>query len=248
MAGQNDFLIFDENKDNMLTQELYSVDEDRTDGFKKGLARSNVNNKVLHQTSKMCSAIGELIKGYDGTATDGGTLTELVDNINGLFIFKPYVKSANFKKGVYVVGTVNENIYIAKSLIDNNTGHDLTDKQYWEEVNLDSYLLNLKADNDFSNVTAPVKDFIDMVISWVIPDWAGGFAIPTSYTTPSAGLVVASFTAVVNINPSLEINGYNNVWYDYSYNGSMRVVVGKGDNLVFSNTANRYFYPLKGVK
>lgn len=136
MTGQNDFLIFDENKDNMLTQELYSIDGDRTDGFKKGLARSNVNNKVLHQTSKMCSAIGELIKGYDGTATDGGTLTELVDNVNGLFIFKPYVKSANFKKGVYVVGTVNENIYIAKSLIDNNTGHDLTDKQYWEEVKL----------------------------------------------------------------------------------------------------------------
>lgn len=157
MAGQNDFLIFDENKDNMLTQELYSVDGDRTDGFKKGLARSNVNNKVLHQTSKMCSAIGELIKGYDGTATDGGTLTELVDNVNGLFIFKPFVKSANFKKGDYVVGTVNENIYIAKSLSDNNTGHDITDINYWEKVSLGGTSLPLFmpqwADHELDNTS-----------------------------------------------------------------------------------------------
>lgn len=77
MAGQNDFLIFDENKDNMLTQELYSVDGDRTDGFKKGLARSNVNNKVLHQTSMMCNAIGELAKEQGLVASDEGSIENL---------------------------------------------------------------------------------------------------------------------------------------------------------------------------
>lgn len=138
-------------------------------------------------------------------------------------------------------------IKLYRSLKDGNVGHLISEPNWWEEVNIGGDLLNLKADNDFSNVTAPVKDFIDMVISWGIPDWAGGFAIPTSYTTPSAGLVFATFTANRNISPGLNINGHS-LWYDYSYNGSMRIVVGKGDNLVFSNTSNRYFYPLKGVK
>ena len=77
MAGQNDFLIFDENKDNMLTQELYNSDSDRTNGFKTGLARSNVNNKVLHQTSMMCNAIGELAKEQGLIASDEGSIQDL---------------------------------------------------------------------------------------------------------------------------------------------------------------------------
>ena len=85
MAGQNDFLIFDENKDNMLTQELYQEDADRTDGFQKGVARSNVNNKVLHQTSMMCHAIGELAKDNDFTVSDEGSVDELKSAIGSLF-------------------------------------------------------------------------------------------------------------------------------------------------------------------
>lgn len=136
MAGQNDFLVFDENKDNMLTQELYNVDEDRTNGFKKGLARSNVNNKVLHQTSKMAGAIGELIKGYNGVASDSATLTELASTINSLFTFKPYVKDATYKKDDFAVAYIEGSLYIARSLLNGNTGHDITDTTYWEEVEL----------------------------------------------------------------------------------------------------------------
>ena len=62
MAGQNDILIFDENKENILTQESYIADVDRGDGFKAGFARSIVNNKVLRQVTMMCSALGELMK------------------------------------------------------------------------------------------------------------------------------------------------------------------------------------------
>lgn len=165
-------------------------------------------------------------------------LNENWDKIDKNFALYVYQADKTYKKGTWVVGVVNGKKSIYESLVDDNTGNTLTDADYWEEVN---------ADNDFSNVTAPVKDFIDMVISWGIPDWAGGFAIPTSYTTPSAGLVFATFTATTNISPSLTING-KNIWYDYNFNGSMRVVVGKGDNLDFSRTSNRYFYPLKGVK
>lgn len=85
MAGQNDFLIFDENQDNMLTQANYEVDSDRTDGFRTGLARSNVNNKVLHQTSMMCHAIGEVAKDKDLVASDGGTVSDLKDTLDDIF-------------------------------------------------------------------------------------------------------------------------------------------------------------------
>ena len=85
MAGQNDFLIFDENKDNLLQQELYASDSDRTDGFKTGLARSNVNNKVLHQTSMMCHAIGEILKDMGLTASDLGSVELLKENLNLAF-------------------------------------------------------------------------------------------------------------------------------------------------------------------
>lgn len=77
MAGQNDFLIFDENRDNMLSQDLYQSDADRADGFKKGLARSNVNNKVLHQTSMMCHAIGEIGKENGVIVSDEGSVEDL---------------------------------------------------------------------------------------------------------------------------------------------------------------------------
>lgn len=77
MAGQNDFLIFDENNENILTQANYASDTDRANGFRTGLARSIVTNKVLHQTSMVCHALGELAKDNDQVATDTGNVAEL---------------------------------------------------------------------------------------------------------------------------------------------------------------------------
>lgn len=77
MAGQNDFLIFDENNENILTQANYASDTDRANGFRTGLARSIVTNKVLHQTSMVCHALGELAKDNDQVATDTGNVSEL---------------------------------------------------------------------------------------------------------------------------------------------------------------------------
>lgn len=86
MAGQNDFLIFDENRKNLLSQEVYVNDQARTDGFKKGLARSNVNNKVLYQTSKMCHALGELIADNGDNASDESSVDELKQNLKDMFV------------------------------------------------------------------------------------------------------------------------------------------------------------------
>ena len=200
----------------------------------------------------------KITNGFDRLQPDvlpGDNLNKLIDDtykgLNGVLELYEgcvlYDSTVTYTNKSLVFNITNDGIKLYHSLQNGNINHALTDKQYWEEVNIGGDLLNLKADNDFSNVTAPVKDFIDMVTSWSIPDWNGGFAIPTSYTTPSAGLVFASFTSTRNISPSLKINGHD-IWYDYSFNGSMRVVVGKGNNLAFSNTSDRYFYPLKGVK
>lgn len=77
MAAENNFLVFDENMENMLEQDLYKEDTDRVNGFKIGLARSNVNNKALFQTTKMCSALGEFIKENGQTASDAMSVEEL---------------------------------------------------------------------------------------------------------------------------------------------------------------------------
>ena len=127
MAGQNDFLIFDENKDNMLTQELYSIDGDRTDGFKKGLARSNVNNKVLHQTSMMCHVLGEIIKDKDLKASDNGTVEELKQALLTAF------SSQGIIEQIYPVGS----IYMSVNEVNPSTLFGFGE---WEQIK-DTFLL-----------------------------------------------------------------------------------------------------------
>ena len=85
MAGQNDFKIFDENKENMLAQDLYEADDDRVDGFKKGLARSNVTNKALHQATMMAHAIGEIAADNDLNASDEGSVDDLKETLKEAF-------------------------------------------------------------------------------------------------------------------------------------------------------------------
>lgn len=70
MSGQNDILQFDENKDNILTQEVYASDTERLNGVKTGWARSILLNKVLRQCSMVASAIGEVMKNRGQVAQD----------------------------------------------------------------------------------------------------------------------------------------------------------------------------------
>ena len=135
MAGQNDFLVFDENSENILTQALYASDEDRTEGFKTGLARSNVNNKVLRQTSIMASALGELVKNQGGQATDSSQ-SDLKSNLNRLFPIKKYYIDAIYDLDDMVIGELNGLTNLYKSLVANNTGNPLSDNTKWEKVEM----------------------------------------------------------------------------------------------------------------
>lgn len=84
MSGQNDILQFDENKANILTQEVYASDTERLSGVKTGWARSILMNKVLRQCSMVASAIGEVIKNRGGVAQDA-VFADLVSAINTAF-------------------------------------------------------------------------------------------------------------------------------------------------------------------
>ena len=52
MAGINEFMIFDENNQNSMTNETYSTDEQRLNGVASGIARSSLYNKALRQATK----------------------------------------------------------------------------------------------------------------------------------------------------------------------------------------------------
>lgn len=59
--AQNDFLQFDENNENVLTQDAYREDEQRISGAKSGVARSSLFNKVLRQVSTFVAGFGQFI-------------------------------------------------------------------------------------------------------------------------------------------------------------------------------------------
>lgn len=110
-----------------------------------------------------------------------------------------------------------------------------------------------KADNDLSNVTAPTQTFIDMSISWCMPDWSKVIDITSSknsYTAPVDGwifgILLVSSTAVCNAY----INGYM-IGREYADYISVQSPLNAGD--VFTSNSGSasevvlYFVPCKGV-
>lgn len=61
MAGINEFLIFDENNQNTLSNESYSIDTQRLNGVGVGIARSNLQNKFQRNVSVMTATFGKII-------------------------------------------------------------------------------------------------------------------------------------------------------------------------------------------
>lgn len=81
----NNFLVFDPDDKNILTDAEYLADSQRTNGLESGVARSKLFNKVLKQTSTMAYAIGEVFKakGINVTDTD---VSALIDELDKIFI------------------------------------------------------------------------------------------------------------------------------------------------------------------
>lgn len=79
--GTNNFLIFDENKQNMVTDTSYAAVDYRLNGAREGIAPSNVHNKLYYQTSIMCAALAQVLanRGYNVSDLDFTTLMSVVN-------------------------------------------------------------------------------------------------------------------------------------------------------------------------
>lgn len=132
------------------------------------------------------------------------------------------------------------------------------------QIDIDNVMtdLALKADKDFSNVTAPVQAFKDMSIEWGLPDYTAGINITTlPYTAPNDGYI----NILCNANNStcvLQVNTTPITILDTigGITSGLFFKVKKGDILATNsaNTAtvpynnsgrNEYsmFYPCKGA-
>ena len=126
------------------------------------------------------------------------------------------------------------------------------------QIDIDNVMadLALKADKDFSNVTAPVQAFKNMSISWGMPDYSSGISL--SYTSfdgsgwvaPSDGII----TGGINWSDSskyISING-NPVLHGNTETTSIFMQVSKNDvvttnGALESGNTTLHFYPLKGA-
>jgi len=93
--GQNNFLPFDENKNNILTDSQYLNSDTRLNGNETGIALSNVQNKALRQSTAMSTALGGLLAEKFDIVSDND-ISILEEQLRDVFIppppdFIPYV-------------------------------------------------------------------------------------------------------------------------------------------------------------
>lgn len=80
----NNFLVFNEDNSNVLTNEQYATDTQRVSGVTPGKAKSTLHNKLYRQVSIMVSAIGQVITNSGLDANDSN-FANLVSAIQSVF-------------------------------------------------------------------------------------------------------------------------------------------------------------------
>lgn len=81
----NNFLVFDENQQNTMTTAAYRTDSNRVNGFTSGVARSDVFNKTLRQTSLITSAIGQILADKNYNFDDTASIETVINAIKAVF-------------------------------------------------------------------------------------------------------------------------------------------------------------------
>lgn len=90
----NNFKIFDENKQNILSDEEYNTNTQRTNGVQAGIASSKLNNKFSYQVSLMAYALAQLMIENGIDALDSAEVNAFVDNL-GSALLQKVVDKAN---------------------------------------------------------------------------------------------------------------------------------------------------------
>lgn len=97
----NDFIKFNPNKNNQLTQEEYNTNTDRMNGIGSGtIADSKLHNFLFNQISTMVSELGNFIsnQGYDAKNDDN--LQDNLANAIKSFIYSSLTATQNSGGGV----------------------------------------------------------------------------------------------------------------------------------------------------
>ena len=81
MAGINEFMIFDENNQNSMTNEIYSTDEQRLNGVASGIARSSLYNKALRQATKMSKELGLFLSQKGNDVTEDSDIAGMLQKV-----------------------------------------------------------------------------------------------------------------------------------------------------------------------
>jgi hypothetical protein len=78
----NNFLVFDSNNKNTLSDSAYSTDSERLNGVSSGIARSALFNKALHQATAFMATYAQLMAdaGYSMSDSDTSTLKTNINN------------------------------------------------------------------------------------------------------------------------------------------------------------------------
>lgn len=93
----------------------------------------------------------------------------------------PYDETFAYEQYVLTYAVINGNIYLFRSLVDNNIGHDVTDTEYWQNVAISGY----KGDSVFVRY-ATSETGENMAISWEEGyDYIGTYVGQTASANPS---------------------------------------------------------------
>ena len=116
MAGINEFLVFNENKNNTLENEAYSTDKQRIDGLTSGIARSNLQNKFQRNVSVMTSTIGKIISDRNLNAIED--VNELEEALKFTFgnVDSWKVTSVNFNVSDWIVDDILKKYVCTKTI------------------------------------------------------------------------------------------------------------------------------------
>lgn len=77
----SNFKLFDENKQNMISDEAYNVNTQRLNGVQQGIASSQLQNKSMYQTSLMAYALAQMMVQQGIDADDSEAVADFVSHL-----------------------------------------------------------------------------------------------------------------------------------------------------------------------
>jgi hypothetical protein len=148
MSGINEFLIFDENNQNTLSNESYSIDTQRLNGVGGGIARSNLYNKAMRQATMLSFTLGQIISENDGNATENAQ--ELKESIKNKVLNSQYIGVSNEVNSKLSVNNVDKALIKLSQNneeVADNSLHIIT-IQEWKSWSITVNELKQKWEND----------------------------------------------------------------------------------------------------